>query len=362
MWFTLQVLAIAALELGDDVFRGDIDPPDAQLAVQHAQQVARWEQAHGLFIEPALQLWARHGHAVFGLLSTSSLLRVSDLVYALGQTIVPLVLAVWMYRRHRVHFRLWRNISLLSTLFAVAGYEIFPTAPPRLTTGLSYWHHAFYFQNTAQGMIGDGKLTGLPLGYNAYSAIPSLHMAWALIVAGSVVLLAPSLAARLLAGLYPFIMLFAVVFTANHYLLDAVASAFVVALAAVIALALESEHSHLRSARSAIRRASADVTSSLLRSRRSPPRWSLPRKGPLMCLSHTSDSVTTYGATSPNRADPQRCALRLCSEQQCGQPLHSGVLTNAAASLHQAQLCSAGTSHLISPLGPERTSSACEEL
>jgi hypothetical protein len=257
VWFALQLLAIAAVELGDDIFRGDIDPPNAREAIQHAQQVAHFEQAHGFFIEPAIQFWFRQGHALFGLLSYATVVQVTNTIYALAQTLVPIALAIWIYLAHRSHFPLVRNITLFSTVLALAVYELFPLAPPRLTTGLIYNHHAFRFQDTVQSVIGDGKLSGAPISYNAYSAMPSLHVAWALIVAGSVILFAHSLLPRLLAGLYPILMLFTVVVSANHYLLDAAGAALVVAVAAVIALLLELGRTHLHRARSEFRSESA---------------------------------------------------------------------------------------------------------
>ena len=257
VWFTLQIVAIASFELGDDIFRGNIDPPNANEAIEHAQQVARFEQAHGFFVEPALQLWVRHAHALFGLLSYGSVVRLTDGIYALGQTLVPLLLAVWIFRNHRSYFPLVRNVTLLSTLLALVGYELFPTAPPRLTTGLIYHRHVLHFQDTMQHVLGSGKLNGSPIGYNAFSAMPSLHIAWALIVAACVLLLAHNLLVRLLATLYPVVMLFTVVVTANHYLLDAVGAALVVALATLIALVLKPGHLHLRGVRTVIRLESA---------------------------------------------------------------------------------------------------------
>ena len=127
-WFALQLLAVAALQFGDDIVRGNIDPPNMQEAIRHAQEVAHLEQAHGFFVEPALQLSIRHSHALFGLLSYGLVVRMTDLVYALGQTLVPLLLALWIFVRYRSHFPLVRNITFLSTLLALVGYE----PPPHL--------------------------------------------------------------------------------------------------------------------------------------------------------------------------------------------------------------------------------------
>jgi hypothetical protein len=216
--------------------------------------VVHFEQIHGFFVEPSLQLWLRHAHPLSGLISFAGVVHVTNFVYAVGQTLVPLSVAVWIFLRHRSRFALVRNVTLLSTLLALVGYELYPLAPPRLTTGLIYQHHAFRFQDTVQHVIGDGKLNGVPIAYNAYSAMPSLHMAWALILAASVILLTHTLLVRIFAGAYPLVMLFTVVVSGNHYLLDAAGAALVVALATVIMVALESTRARLQRVRLAIGR------------------------------------------------------------------------------------------------------------
>ncbi|MBV9282540.1 MAG: phosphatase PAP2 family protein [Chloroflexi bacterium] len=234
------------LDVGDDIVRGDLDPPDVRAALQNAQQVAQFEQAHGFFVEPALQLWFQHAHAVTSLLSFAAVVRATDLVYALGQTLVPLGVAVWLFHAHPAHFRMARNIALLTVLLALVGYQIYPEAPPRLTTGLIYDHHTFRFLDTMQRMIGDGHLSNVPIAYSAYSAMPSLHMACALIVAAFVFFASRNLVARLLAILYPAVMLFTVVVSANHYLLDAAGAVVVVLVATIVALLLPRALSRLR--------------------------------------------------------------------------------------------------------------------
>src|SRR5579859_686190 len=117
--------------------------------------------------------------------------------YALGQTLIPLAIATWVFLRHRDHFRLVRNVTLLQTVLALASYELFPTTPPRLTTGLTYAGHPFHFLDTIAPLIGNGTFHGLPIAYNPYSAMPSLHMTWALIVAMAVILCSRHLMVRI---------------------------------------------------------------------------------------------------------------------------------------------------------------------
>jgi RNA polymerase-binding transcription factor DksA/membrane-associated phospholipid phosphatase len=282
--FLLQLLAIEAFEVGDDIFRGNIHPPNAQAAVHHAHQIVHIEQAQGLFVEPALQLWARHIHGLFGLLSYGTIVAATDAIYALGQTLGPLVLAIWIFRTHPSHFPLVRTIAMVTVLLGVVGYELYPLAPPRLTTGVVYRGYAFHFQNTAVQVIGSVKLNGVPVGYNAYSAMPSLHIAMALIVAGCLLLLSRSLLLRVLAALYPFLMLFTVIVSANHYLLDVVGGALTLGLATVLALVLEPGHMHL--ARIRVVPVAAPIPSTALHSTRT-KKVSESQKGTTMNLPPT---------------------------------------------------------------------------
>ena len=69
---------------------------------------------------------------------------------------------------------------------------------------------------------------------NPYAAMPSLHTATALLVGTSGVLLCRTMVARAIWALYPGLVVFAIVATANHFILDAIGGAgvFVVATSA----------------------------------------------------------------------------------------------------------------------------------
>ena len=64
--------------------------------------------------------------------------------------------------------------------------------------------------------------------YNPIAAVPSLHFGYALLVGGAVAWLARNRAIRLAGAAYPAVMLFIIVATGNHFLLDAVAGGAVV--------------------------------------------------------------------------------------------------------------------------------------
>ena len=73
---------------------------------------------------------------------------------------------------------------------------------------------------------------------NPYAAMPSLHTATAILVGATGVLVARHLLVKLMWALYPALVVFSIVATANHFFLDAVAGAGVLAVALTIVLAL----------------------------------------------------------------------------------------------------------------------------
>lgn len=237
--FAAQAIFVVMIEVGNDIIRGNIWRPNAVAALHNARQVVHFEAAHGLFIEPGLQTFFEHAHSFLGIVLTwPDIEDVSNNVYAFCHIFVTLGVALWIYLRHRDRFPFVRNVILFTNVLALVGYELYPMAPPRLTTGIVYNHHAYQFQDTMRHVLGTGTLNGTPIGYNPLSAMPSLHVAWAIIIGASLVFLARTPALRLFGLVYPIIMAFAVVVTANHYVMDIVGAALAVSLATFIAFGL----------------------------------------------------------------------------------------------------------------------------
>jgi hypothetical protein len=240
LFFAAQVLLVVMIEIANDIIRGNLFPPNAIQALKNARQVVNFEEAHDLFVEPATQLFFRHIHDVLGFpLSWSDVIAIANNVYAFGHIFVTGAVAVWVFVRYRRYFGVLRNTMLLTNLIALAGYELYPMSPPRLTTGLIYNGHAFVFQDTMRHILGTGKLNGTPIGYNPLSAMPSLHVAWAIIIGVTLVVLARNPLLRAFGAVYPVLMVFAVVVTANHYVMDAIGAALAVIVATAIALGWE---------------------------------------------------------------------------------------------------------------------------
>jgi PAP2 superfamily len=238
--FALQVLIVSMVEVGDDIWRGNFSRPNAPEAMAHARDVAAFEAGHGFFVEPALQHFFQQSHHLWGFVLTwGAVTDFADDVYAFCHIFVTLAVVAWLFADHRGRFVLVRNIVFLTNALALVGYELFPMAPPRLAAGLQYAGHSVHFRDTMRHIIGTGTLNGTPIAYNPFSAMPSLHVAWALVAGASLLLIARNPLIRILGVVYPAVMIFTVVITANHFLLDAVGAAVVAGLATALALVLQ---------------------------------------------------------------------------------------------------------------------------
>ena len=237
--FVLQIGLIEALDAANDIVRGDLFPPSPGHAIDNARQVVRFETAHGFFLEPGWYQFFQHTHHLLGLTLTHQIaVGIANNVYAFFHIGVPIVVAAWVYARHRAYFALFRNVLIAVGIVALVGYLVYPVAPPRLTTGLLVHGHAFQFHNTMPYPKGAFLVNGRPLGYNPYAAMPSLHIAWASFMSLTIFLLSRNPVSRAFAAVYPWIMLVAVVVTANHYVLDGAGSLLTLAVAAPIAVAV----------------------------------------------------------------------------------------------------------------------------
>ena len=194
-------------------------------AVANAHEIDHLERSLGIAWESAAQ------SAIIG---SSVLVTLANWVYIWGHWPVIVGSAVFLYLRRPLHYRVLRNAIIASGLIGFMFFFAVPTAPPRLA-GLGLVDTVLLHSHSYRA-LQPPSLT------NQYAAMPSLHFGWNLLV-GVVLFAAFSCAAvRVFAAVMPLAMGFAVVATANHFVLDVAAGTAVVAAGLAFALTLEWAH------------------------------------------------------------------------------------------------------------------------
>jgi hypothetical protein len=185
------------------------------VALHHARMIASLERSLHVFVEANVQHAAR---ALPGLIGTLGLLYLTMHLAVTGTYLL------WLHRRRPDAFPLVRTAVLIASGLALIGYMAFPTAPPRLA--------ALGIADTISGDhvdLNHGLLSSL---YNPFAAVPSMHVAYAVIVGASLVRHGARPALRAAGGLYPALVVLVIVATGNHFLFDAAAGVLVAAVAA----------------------------------------------------------------------------------------------------------------------------------
>jgi hypothetical protein len=210
----------------------------ASVAVAHAKQIVSTERVLGLNVERALQQAALH---------VPWLAAACNIAYGTTHLVVPPAVLFVLYRRSPQRYRHWRNVLLVILGMALLCFWLYPLAPPRLVPSLSHLVDtsatAFSVDHTpVAGWIGSASSSaGLSSAgpTNAYAAMPSLHVAWAVWASLAIVPVLRRRRSRAAAVLFPAVIVLAVIVTANHWVLDAVGGVALVGVASAAVTALE---------------------------------------------------------------------------------------------------------------------------
>ena len=204
-----EILYILAFYLIYSVIRNT--QGSAAVSVGHAMgnalEIIRLERALGLYHEQAVQ------HAFLG---SRMFIEFWNLFYGSFHFVVTAAALVLLFRRFPARYRRWRNTLAFATTFALIGYATYPLMPPRLLPA------SYGYVDTLKtfGSLWSFDSGAVAKVSNQYAAMPSLHFAWATWCALVLVPLARSWWAKALAAVYPLCTLFAIVVTANHFVLD----------------------------------------------------------------------------------------------------------------------------------------------
>ncbi len=199
-------------------------------ARRHAGSLIKLERALHIFHERTIQSWFLGWH-VF--------LKFWNLYYGLVHFVATLLVLLWLFLRHPEQYRRWRWVLAFSTALALVGFFTYPLAPPRLLPdAVNQCRRAFVDTIDCFGSLWTFESGPVARVSNQFAAMPSLHFAWSSWCACAASGAVRRRWAKMAWALYPLLTLFAIVVTANHYFLDAVAGALVFALGYLLGVAV----------------------------------------------------------------------------------------------------------------------------
>jgi membrane-associated phospholipid phosphatase len=200
-----QIALFAAAYVCYQVARGLVGVAGGYKPFGDATKIIDLERTLHVFVEPSIQSWARNKHV---------LMDIANWTYLNSHYVVTLGALAFIYLRRNASFYFVRNMFMIAMAIALVGYVLYPTAPPRL---LPEWG----FTDTIQQMTGITVEHGPGSAFlNAYAAVPSMHVCFALMIGLPMARLTDRWWVKLLWRLYPLLITFAVVATGNHFFID----------------------------------------------------------------------------------------------------------------------------------------------
>jgi membrane-associated phospholipid phosphatase len=219
--FLLQLAIFATFDIAYELTRS-FATGERVTAFHNAYRVVNVERSLHVFHELEIQDWTMRAPGV--------VLDVANWTYFNCQFTITILFMLWVYSRRNDSFAFIRNVVLTADFIGIVGYIAFPTAPPRMLSRLG-------FVDTLEATTVNHHSSLISGLANPYAAMPSLHTAYAVLIGVSGVLLSRHLWAKALWSLYPALVVFSILATGNHFILDAVAGLGVLILAVALNLA-----------------------------------------------------------------------------------------------------------------------------
>ncbi|MGH3744468.1 MAG: phosphatase PAP2 family protein [Mycobacteriales bacterium] len=192
----------------------------ARSHVGRAEQNAAWlwhlERSLHLPNEGDLQHW---------LLTSSTLVHFADRYYVGVHFPITAAFLLWLWFRHHNRYGRVRTTLVITTALGLLLTVLVPLAPPRLFGGdglvdtMQVFGPSAYNANTTVGLA------------NQYAAMPSLHIAWSVLV-GVTVVLVSTRRWRWVVLAHPVVTTFVVIATANHYWSDGLVAVVILGVSA----------------------------------------------------------------------------------------------------------------------------------
>ena len=132
-------------------------------------------------------------------------------------------LLIWVYARHRDRYSGVRNTFALAIAGCLMIQALVPMAPPRFLPDLGFIDAGLKYHLSVYGQGGSGVS-------NELAAMPSLHVAWSVLVGIAVISISKS-RWRWLVLFHPVVTILAITITANHWWMDGVVAVMVLCVA-----------------------------------------------------------------------------------------------------------------------------------
>jgi PAP2 superfamily protein len=214
--FALFFLAYYAYRLTRGAVAGN-----PSVAFENARTLIDVERTLHVFVEPNVQAWGS---------SWSFITDAASWIYINAQTSVTLGALTYLYLFRNDSFYFVRNMFGVAFALAIVGYVVYPTAPPRFMPEWGFQDTISLYTGIPQDNVAVNAL------FNPYAAVPSMHVAFALMIGWPLSRLVKFKPLKVFWFIYPFIVTFVIVVTANHFLADAFLGAVVAAIGAYAAM------------------------------------------------------------------------------------------------------------------------------
>lgn len=200
----MQLLLVAAAAGCYFLVRG-LTEGDEALALDNAGSILDLERTLHLDLEAGLQRVV---------LERRLWVTIANWIYMWGHWPVIGVSLLALYIVNRRDYVVLRNAMFLSGAVGLVIFATYPVAPPRLLPP-----DAGYI-DTVTTWSNSYRVMQPPALVNKYAAMPSFHVGWNLLVGITMIRSFRNRWIRGVAGVFPLLMAFAVIATANHYVLD----------------------------------------------------------------------------------------------------------------------------------------------
>ncbi len=185
-----------------------VNEPGRRRAQRNAERIVELERRLGVHVEPDLQRFV---------LPYPRVVHVLNLGYATLNVGLTVGYLTHLFLRRDPDFHRLRRAAAIAFAGAQPAFLWFPTAPPR-----SLDHMVDTIAEISRLDLDSGPISKL---YHPLAAMPSIHVAFAVVTGAAIAETSGSRLARGLAPGYAPLVALVVFVTANHYVLDAVAGA-----------------------------------------------------------------------------------------------------------------------------------------